>query len=38
MTIKELLLNNFTERETDFLISRIANMITIIEKILEKGQ
>ena len=27
MTIKELLLNHFTEKETDFLISRIANMI-----------
>ena len=27
MSFKELLLNHFTERETDFLISRIANMI-----------
>ena len=27
MSFKELLLTNFTEKETDFLISRIANMI-----------
>ena len=27
MTIKELLLNHFTEKETDFLISIISNTI-----------